>query len=121
MRVCVDTEQFRVRPETRVRLSRHDPGDTAPFETEKGVRRLQCRQARVARARSQGHRRASIRPAVAGELNHDCMWRCLKALPELVRRRIWYERLEDIRHIERYLGRNGVVIRKFFLNVSKRE
>ena len=57
----------------------------------------------------------------AGELNHDCMWRCLKALPELVRRRIWYERLEDIRHIERYLGRNGVVIRKFFLNVSKRE
>ena len=35
--------------------------------------------------------------------------------------RIWKERFEDIRDIERYLARNGVVIRKFFLNVSKRE
>src|SRR5512134_291360 len=39
----------------------------------------------------------------------------------LVTRRIWRERFEDIRNIEQYLWRNGVVIRKFFLNVSKRE
>ena len=35
--------------------------------------------------------------------------------------RIWAERCEDIRDIERYLSRNGTIIRKFFLNVSKAE
>ena len=88
------------------------------------------------------------------ELDHDFMWRCLKALPErgrigifnrsyyeevlvvrvhpelllrqpipekLVSPRIWDERFEDIRNIEQYLCRNGTVIRKFYLNVSKAE
>lgn len=41
--------------------------------------------------------------------------------PSLVTRRIWTERFEDIRALERYLSRNGVLIRKFFLHVSKRE
>lgn len=40
---------------------------------------------------------------------------------ELVTKHIWKERFEDIRHYERYLTRNGVVVRKFFLNVSKAE
>ncbi|MGE3309499.1 MAG: polyphosphate kinase 2 family protein [Limisphaerales bacterium] len=35
--------------------------------------------------------------------------------------RLWKERFEDIRNMESYLGRNGVVIRKFFLHVSKKE
>ena len=35
--------------------------------------------------------------------------------------RIWNQRYEDIRDIERYLCRNGTVIRKFFLNVSRAE
>jgi PPK2 family polyphosphate:nucleotide phosphotransferase len=35
--------------------------------------------------------------------------------------RIWTERYEDIRDIERYLCRNGTIIRKFFLNVSPAE
>src|SRR5262245_7411193 len=34
---------------------------------------------------------------------------------------IWKDRFEDIRHIEQYLARNGTVIRKIFLNVSKAE
>ena len=41
--------------------------------------------------------------------------------PELVTKDIWKERFEDIRSFERYLTRNGVVIRKFFLHVSKGE
>jgi PPK2 family polyphosphate:nucleotide phosphotransferase len=41
--------------------------------------------------------------------------------PELVTKRIWQERFEDIRALERYLGRNGVAICKFFLHVSKKE
>lgn len=41
--------------------------------------------------------------------------------PSLVTKQIWNERYEDIRNIERYLTRNGVIIRKFFLNVSKDE
>jgi PPK2 family polyphosphate:nucleotide phosphotransferase len=43
-------------------------------------------------------------------------------LPEkLVTKRIWEERFEDINHFERYLTRNGIAIRKFFLHVSKDE
>lgn len=41
--------------------------------------------------------------------------------PELVTRNIWTERFEDIRCFERYLTRNGIVVCKFFLHVSKRE
>ncbi|WP_407147877.1 polyphosphate kinase 2 family protein [Bradyrhizobium sp. ORS 86] len=39
----------------------------------------------------------------------------------LVTKRIWRERFEDISAIERYLSRNGTVILKFFLNVSREE
>jgi PPK2 family polyphosphate:nucleotide phosphotransferase len=39
----------------------------------------------------------------------------------LVTKTIWRERHEDICNFERYLTRNGVVIRKFFLHVSKNE
>jgi PPK2 family polyphosphate:nucleotide phosphotransferase len=44
-----------------------------------------------------------------------------KLPPQLVGKKIWDQRYEDIRSYERYLSRNGVVIRKFFLNVSKDE
>src|SRR5215467_10934110 len=40
---------------------------------------------------------------------------------ELITKQIWKERGEDIRNVEQYLTRNGVVIRKFFLHVSKKE
>jgi PPK2 family polyphosphate:nucleotide phosphotransferase len=96
----------------------------------------------------------SFKAPSSEELDHDFMWRCLKALPErgrvgvfnrsyyeevlvvrvhpelllrqhiperLVTKQIWSERFEDIRNIEQYLCRNGTVIRKFYLNVSKAE
>jgi PPK2 family polyphosphate:nucleotide phosphotransferase len=44
-----------------------------------------------------------------------------KLPPELVGKNIWDERFEDIRNFEQYLARNGVVVRKFFLHVSKKE
>jgi polyphosphate kinase 2 (PPK2 family) len=40
---------------------------------------------------------------------------------ELVTKRIWDERFQDIRSFERYLSRNGTIVRKFFLHVSKEE
>jgi PPK2 family polyphosphate:nucleotide phosphotransferase len=40
---------------------------------------------------------------------------------EVVTRRLWAERYEDINAYERHLARNGTVIRKFFLHVSKDE
>jgi PPK2 family polyphosphate:nucleotide phosphotransferase len=52
---------------------------------------------------------------------HSGILAAQKLPPELVTKRIWDERFEDIRSFERYLGRNGVVIRKFFLHVSKAE
>jgi PPK2 family polyphosphate:nucleotide phosphotransferase len=44
-----------------------------------------------------------------------------KLPPELVTKRIWEERYQDIRGFERYLARQGTVILKFFLHVSKAE
>jgi PPK2 family polyphosphate:nucleotide phosphotransferase len=88
------------------------------------------------------------------ELDHDFLWRCVKALPErghigifnrsyyeeclvvrvhpqvlakekippiLAGKNIWRERFEDISAFERYLTRQGTVILKFFLNISKQE
>jgi PPK2 family polyphosphate:nucleotide phosphotransferase len=41
--------------------------------------------------------------------------------PDLVGPKLWKQRFEDIRHYERYLSRNGVVVLKFFLHLSKEE
>jgi PPK2 family polyphosphate:nucleotide phosphotransferase len=40
---------------------------------------------------------------------------------QLITKNIWEERFEDIVNFERYLAHNGVVVRKVFLNVSKKE
>ncbi|MGB5103732.1 MAG: polyphosphate kinase 2 family protein [Steroidobacteraceae bacterium] len=102
----------------------------------------------------QGCHVTSFKAPSAEELDHDYLWRCMKALPErgsigifnrsyyeevlvvrvheeilarqklpprLVTKKIWKHRYEDIRNFERYLARNGTLILKFFLNVSRDE
>jgi PPK2 family polyphosphate:nucleotide phosphotransferase len=44
-----------------------------------------------------------------------------KLPPALVTKDIWLERFEEIRGFERHMARNGTVIRKFFLHLSKKE
>jgi PPK2 family polyphosphate:nucleotide phosphotransferase len=44
-----------------------------------------------------------------------------KLPPERITKDIWNERYRDIRAYERYLSSNGVIVRKFFLNVSRQE
>jgi len=44
-----------------------------------------------------------------------------KLPPELVTKKIWDERFQDIRAFERYLHRNGTIVLKFFLHVSRDE
>jgi len=44
-----------------------------------------------------------------------------KIPPPLLTKKIWDERFEDIRCFERHMARNGTVIRKFFLHLSKKE
>jgi PPK2 family polyphosphate:nucleotide phosphotransferase len=44
-----------------------------------------------------------------------------KLPPDLITKDIWKERFQDIRSFERYLTRNGVAVRKFFLHVSNKE
>jgi PPK2 family polyphosphate:nucleotide phosphotransferase len=44
-----------------------------------------------------------------------------KLPPQVTGKRIWAQRYEDISAFERYLARNGVVILKFFLHVSRKE
>jgi PPK2 family polyphosphate:nucleotide phosphotransferase len=52
---------------------------------------------------------------------HPELLRAEKIPPKLITKNIWRERFEDISAFERYLSRNGTVILKFFLNLSKKE
>jgi len=52
---------------------------------------------------------------------HPELLRAERIPPPRVTKDIWKERFQDIRAFERYLTRNGILIRKFFLNVSKKE
>lgn len=44
-----------------------------------------------------------------------------KLSKKLITKDIWEERFEDIRNFEKYLNRNGTIVIKFFLNISKEE
>jgi PPK2 family polyphosphate:nucleotide phosphotransferase len=44
-----------------------------------------------------------------------------KLPPKLVTKDIWDQRFQDICGFERYLSRNGIAVRKFFLHVSRAE
>jgi PPK2 family polyphosphate:nucleotide phosphotransferase len=44
-----------------------------------------------------------------------------KVPSELISKNIWKKRFEDINAFERYLSRNGILVLKFFLHLSKRE
>jgi PPK2 family polyphosphate:nucleotide phosphotransferase len=90
----------------------------------------------------------------AEEVDHNFLWRYMRALPERGRlgifnrsyyedvlvvrvhpeilaaqklpngnrgRKFWEDRFDDINRFERHLVRNGTVILKFFLNLSKKE
>jgi PPK2 family polyphosphate:nucleotide phosphotransferase len=52
---------------------------------------------------------------------HEGILKQQKIPQPLVGKRIWDERLADIAHFEDYLTRQGVVILKFFLHVSREE
>jgi PPK2 family polyphosphate:nucleotide phosphotransferase len=102
----------------------------------------------------QGCRVSSFKVPSAEELDHNFLWRYMKALPErgaigifnrsyyeevlvvrvhpelLERQKLpdgprgnsfWKGRYDDINRFERHLVRNGTVILKFFLHVSKKE
>ena len=102
----------------------------------------------------QGCQVSSFKSPSSLDLDHDYLWRCVKALPErgrigifnrsyyeetlvvrvhpeflkgqklpeeCVTKNIWNERFQDIRGFERYLHRNGTIVRKFFLHVSREE
>jgi PPK2 family polyphosphate:nucleotide phosphotransferase len=103
----------------------------------------------------QGCQVISFKQPSAEELDHDYLWRYLKAVPERGRigifnrsyyeevlvvrvhpellerqqlpmklkesKTIWQERFNEINGFEQYLVNNGVVVLKFFLNISKAE
>src|SRR5262249_9468163 len=52
---------------------------------------------------------------------HEDILKRQKLPPALVSERIWDERLADIAHFEDYLTRQGTIILKFFLHVSRNE
>ena len=52
---------------------------------------------------------------------HEHILQNQKLPDSLVTKDIWQERFEDIRRFERYLTRNGVIVVKFFLNVSRKQ
>jgi PPK2 family polyphosphate:nucleotide phosphotransferase len=52
---------------------------------------------------------------------HESFLAKQKLPKRLVTKDIWTERFQDINAFERYISRNGIVVRKFFLHVSKKE
>jgi len=52
---------------------------------------------------------------------HDTILRNQKLPEELITKEIWETRLDDISNFERYLNNNGIIVCKFFLNVSAGE
>jgi PPK2 family polyphosphate:nucleotide phosphotransferase len=52
---------------------------------------------------------------------HPQLLKAEKLPEELITKHIWDDRYEDINAFEKFLARNGVVIRKFFLHISKEE
>jgi len=52
---------------------------------------------------------------------HEAILKSQKLPEKLVTASIWEDRFEDIRNFEKYLNRNGIIVIKFFLNVSKDE
>jgi PPK2 family polyphosphate:nucleotide phosphotransferase len=102
----------------------------------------------------QGCQVFSFKQPSTEELDHDYLWRSMKALPERGRvgifnrsyyeealvvrvhpellkkqqlphipedNQIWQQRFEEINNFEKYLVNNGIIILKFFLNISKSE
>jgi len=52
---------------------------------------------------------------------HEGILKAQKLPDKLVTASIWDDRLEDIRNFESYLAKNGIMVLKIFLNVSKKE
>ena len=52
---------------------------------------------------------------------HEAFLMKQKLPPKCITKQIWEHRYEDIAAFEKYLFRNGVLVRKFFLNVSRKE
>ena len=91
----------------------------------------------------QGCQVTSFKVPTSDELAHDFLWRVHKAAPgrrmvgifnrshyedvlvvrveELVPEKVWRKRYEAINQFEEILAESGVVILKFFLNISKEE
>jgi PPK2 family polyphosphate:nucleotide phosphotransferase len=91
----------------------------------------------------QGCRVASFKKPTELELAHDYLWRVHAVCPakgeiavfnrshyesvlvervhELVPRKVWSRRYEEIRRFEELLVRSGTIVVKFFLNLSKKE
>ena len=102
----------------------------------------------------QGCQVFSFKTPSAEELDHNFLWRYMKALPERGRigifnrsyyedvlvvrvhpeilarqklppgergRKFWHARYDDINRFERHLARNGTLVLKFFLHLSKKE
>jgi PPK2 family polyphosphate:nucleotide phosphotransferase len=100
----------------------------------------------------QGCQVFSFKRPSSEELDHNFLWRSMKALPERGRigifnrsyyedvlvvkvhpemineaqfgkpdKKFWEKRYEDINHFEKHLTRNGTLVLKFFLHVSKDE
>lgn len=52
---------------------------------------------------------------------HPAVLQAEKLPPSVVSKQIWQQRFEDINAFERYLARNGTIVLKFFLHLSKKE
>jgi PPK2 family polyphosphate:nucleotide phosphotransferase len=67
------------------------------------------------------HNRSWYEEVLAVRVHPEILHERQKLPPALTGKRIWEERLEDIAAFERYLARQGILVLKFFLHVSREE
>jgi len=172
--------RYRIRPDSKVDLSEHDPDDRSAFDLDKEAahervdrlheRLTELQEALYAEGRHRllvvlqaldaGGKDGTIRSVFEGvnpqgvrvqcfkqptvpELAHDFLWRVHAAVPaageiaifnrshyedvlvvrvhQLVPEKRWRPRYEHIRAFERMLIDEGTTIRKFYLNISRKE
>jgi PPK2 family polyphosphate:nucleotide phosphotransferase len=148
-------DHFIVPPGKKIRLKDYDPGFTSHYKNRaEASAKLRKDIELLAKYHPQGTQVHSFKAPTEEELDHDFLWRSMKALPgrgeigifnrsyyeevlvvrvhpeilDLQRlppsakgKGIWKRRFDEINHFEKYLVRNGIVVLKFFRNLSKGE
>src|SRR5206468_2464503 len=106
---------FRIDDPAKFKLKDFDPADTGEIKSKLTAAKLLPERGRI------GIFNRSYYEEVLVVRVHRRILEGQKIPAELIGKDIWKQRYEDINAFERHLWRDGTIVRKFFLNVSRHE